>query len=423
MNPDNPMSGKIRFLNTMAEGDWLIRLFSRNTTLEYPDKKVQALSGASMLMGLTINMEMGSTYMEGLGCISLTNLKLLYGGPHAGMYKKSQLYEKLRSETADYVNIFYDLPEDGNIPAIKREYQSCVGSVDYFYIPLTLIPERINNAVRHANGILVRKSKGTYYRIEPQYSQEDPRPDTVAIYEGIEKALNEIGAKDFTRVELNETCPQHLTQDFNCLFWTAYTTREILRNIFRNQDPNTTIAQITRRGALVLNEEIRLFKENIKAFIPKFLAQHGLVWKEYNELKPQAPVAGAYLPPKYFRGLSTRKVRQRTRELTRRAKMSFKNPKAYRPFKTDTGVKTRRSSYTQRFHAKYPNAKTLPEIAKATGISKGILQTVYDRGMAAWRTGHRPGASQHAWGMARVHSFVTKGKTWRTADADLARKV
>jgi hypothetical protein len=103
--------------------------------------------------------------------------------------------------------------------------------------------------------------------------------------------------------------------------------------------------------------------------------------------------------------------------------MSFKNPKAYVPFKSDKGVKTRKSSYTERFHRKYPDAKSLAEIAKSTGISKSILQTVYDRGMAAWRTGHRPGASQHAWGMARVHSFVMKGKTWRTADADLARKV
>ena len=129
-----------------------------------------------------------------------------------------------------------------------------------------------------------------------------------------------------------------------------------------------------------------------------------------------------YFPVKYFRGLSTRKTKQRKRELTRRAKMSFKNPKAYRPFKTDTGIKTRKSSYTERFHKKHPGATSLPEISKATGIPKSILQQVYDRGMAAWRTGHRPGASQQAWGMARVYSFALKGKTWQTADADLARK-
>jgi hypothetical protein len=103
--------------------------------------------------------------------------------------------------------------------------------------------------------------------------------------------------------------------------------------------------------------------------------------------------------------------------------MSWKNPKAYVPFKSDTGVKTRRSGYTARFHAKYPKAKTLPAIAKATGVPASTLKTVYNRGMAAWRTGHRPGASQAAWGMARVHSFVLHGKTYRTADADLATKI
>lgn len=130
-----------------------------------------------------------------------------------------------------------------------------------------------------------------------------------------------------------------------------------------------------------------------------------------------------YWPLKYYRGLTRRQNLERKRSATRRTRMSWKNPRAYAPFKSDKNVRTRRSSYTSRFRAKYPDAKTLPEIAKATGISKRILQEVYNRGMAAWRTGHRPGASQHAWGMARVHSFVTHGKTWRTADKDLARKV
>ena len=40
--------------------------------------------------------------------------------------------------------------------------------------------------------------------------------------------------------------------------------------------------------------------------------------------------------------------------------------------------------------------------------------------MAAWRTGHRPGATQQQWGYARVSSFLLKGKTYHTTDADLA---
>jgi hypothetical protein len=129
-----------------------------------------------------------------------------------------------------------------------------------------------------------------------------------------------------------------------------------------------------------------------------------------------------YWPSKYSKGLTRRQNAQRKRSATRRTKMSFKDPKAYTRFATDKDVKTRKSTYTERFHRKYPGVTGLPAIAKATGVPKSVLQTVYDRGMAAWRTGHRPGASQQAWGMARVHSFVMHGKTWRTADADLSRK-
>jgi hypothetical protein len=128
-----------------------------------------------------------------------------------------------------------------------------------------------------------------------------------------------------------------------------------------------------------------------------------------------------YWPEKYYRGLTRKQNLQRKRSATRRTKMSWKDPKAYVPFKSDKGVKTRKSSYTERFHKKYPGVKSLSEISKASGVPVKTLQTVYDRGMAAWRTGHRPGASAQAWGMARVHSFVLHGKTWRTADSDLAK--
>ena len=119
-----------------------------------------------------------------------------------------------------------------------------------------------------------------------------------------------------------------------------------------------------------------------------------------------------YAPLKYFRGLKTLKDVE-----TRYKKMLQKN---YKFFETDKGVKTRTSTYTQRFRKKYgQNVKSLPEISKATGVPLKTLQTIYNRGLAAWRTGHRPGASPQAWGYARVHSFIMKGKTYYTADANL----
>lgn len=58
--------------------------------------------------------------------------------------------------------------------------------------------------------------------------------------------------------------------------------------------------------------------------------------------------------------------------------------------------------------------------AKKSGISIGTLRKVYRRGVAAWNSGHRPGTTPQQWGMARVNSYITKGKgTYHGADKDL----
>ena len=66
----------------------------------------------------------------------------------------------------------------------------------------------------------------------------------------------------------------------------------------------------------------------------------------------------------------------------------------------------------------------LKKKAEKSGMPMGILRKVFNRGVAAWRTGHRPGTNSIQWGLARVNSFVTKSKgTWGGADKDLAAKV
>ena len=47
---------------------------------------------------------------------------------------------------------------------------------------------------------------------------------------------------------------------------------------------------------------------------------------------------------------------------------------------------------------------------KQTGVPYSILKKSYDRGMAAWKGGHRPGATQQQWAFARVNSMLTGGK-------------
>ena len=102
--------------------------------------------------------------------------------------------------------------------------------------------------------------------------------------------------------------------------------------------------------------------------------------------------------------------------------MSFKNPKAYVGFKTDKGVATKSSGYTDQWKRVFPDALSLEQKSRATGVPLKYIKESYNRGLAAWRTGHRPGATQQQWGYARVHSFLLCGKTYHTTDSDIAKK-
>jgi len=140
------------------------------------------------------------------------------------------------------------------------------------------------------------------------------------------------------------------------------------------------------------------------------------------------------VPAKYLGDLKGKKRTSRRKEIAARAKEARRtsSKRKYRPFKTGKGAKTRKSSYTRRFHRKYGKASGYADAARLSydaldpSVSKrewaAIIKKVHDRGMAAWATGHRPGASQHAWAMARVYSFIVGGKTRRTADKDLAKE-
>jgi len=84
-----------------------------------------------------------------------------------------------------------------------------------------------------------------------------------------------------------------------------------------------------------------------------------------------------------------------------------------------------------KFNIKYKQPKDQPnskkDISKLTGIPIKILDQVYDRGVGAFKNNPksvRPSVkSPEQWAMARVYAFVVKGKTWQTADKDLADKV
>jgi hypothetical protein len=106
-------------------------------------------------------------------------------------------------------------------------------------------------------------------------------------------------------------------------------------------------------------------------------------------------------PERYFSttwGPRTKALR--VKELLRRRRVA--HPKLS---KTDTMVKTRRSSWTVLFHKTYPGLKFDKQLFENKfKISKKVLNTVYDRGLKAWKTGgSRPGATAQQWAIARVY--------------------
>ena len=107
-----------------------------------------------------------------------------------------------------------------------------------------------------------------------------------------------------------------------------------------------------------------------------------------------------------------------------RARHFDKNKKG--PAPGDASAKTKPSKHTKKYDQMFGEAQIegLEKKAKKSGMPYSILKQVYDRGMAAWKGGHRPGTTPQQWAFARVNSFVTKSKgTWGGADKDLAAKV
>jgi hypothetical protein len=139
-------------------------------------------------------------------------------------------------------------------------------------------------------------------------------------------------------------------------------------------------------------------------------------------------------PAAYYKGLGKGTKEKRATHFKKGKSKDDEDPSAYKPAPGDARAKTKLSKHTKKYRQMFGEAE-LEEISKAaekslrkkaekTGMPYGILKQVYNRGLAAWRTGHRPGASQQQWGHARVNSFVTKSKgTWGGADKDLAAKV
>ncbi len=164
----------------------------------------------------------------------------------------------------------------------------------------------------------------------------------------------------------------------------------------------------------------------------------------------------------YYKGISTSTARKKAAQIKKQADMPDDDPDAYQPLPGDTKGKKllKKSKHTKDYEELYKDESVnesdkaagdrspidskeietaLKKKSEETGVPVPLLRIVMRRGMAAWKSGHRPGAGQEQWGYARLNSFLTKAPgTWGRplddpkkggpkgsygADADVAQEV
>ena len=169
-------------------------------------------------------------------------------------------------------------------------------------------------------------------------------------------------------------------------------------------------------------------------------------------------------PDPYHRGLNDEDVEDKEDQIKKQAKMDDDDPDAYKEMPGDKAARKKGEVKTSKSTKKYSELygdyesnesknkvttfekfiglneekaegdrgkigddkieTALAKKAKDTGVPIGIIRIIMRRGMAAWKSGHRPGATQQMWGYAIVNAFLTKGEgTWGNADKDVAKEV
>ena len=135
-------------------------------------------------------------------------------------------------------------------------------------------------------------------------------------------------------------------------------------------------------------------------------------------------------PKKYYKGLSKKEKEARAKQFKKGSESKDDDAKAYKQAPGDKDAETKPSKHTKKYEKMFGEEIEIVEVfnkgvrkkAKETGIPYSILNQVFKRGKAAWKTGHRPGTTPDQWGYARINSFATGGKTRTTADKDLWKK-
>ncbi len=185
------------------------------------------------------------------------------------------------------------------------------------------------------------------------------------------------------------------------------------------EEAQKIIAEITHK---VIDEET--VHEKIKIINDEMIYVHNIDI-DIEKGKVDIDGDGKSHPKQYFEGLDEKTKQEREAAIENRQTEKGQ----YDPLPGDEDAKTKPSKHTRSSGA----AKVREEMkgngknefiraaSKVSGVSRSIIEEVYDKGLKAWSTsGHRPGATAQQWAIARVYAFLFDAKSGaRKADIHL----
>ena len=294
--------------------------------------------------------------------------------------KKKELQKKLMTRMGITETINRTIPD---LEYPKDEIREKVNQLKQFALGEAFTSQQIKQAYGIAN--------------DPRYKGGN--------YDGAVKAIEKI-AKGLSKHPDVANVLKRTNEEFKVRFTDPANKKKFHITYRSKGEAQTKMAQLKKDGV----KEIKIVQEDLDAQPQD---------RDVKKIKGTQP-------KKYYKKMSKDDKEKRAKHFTTRDTSKNDN----RPAPGDKGAKTKPSIHTKKFKQMYgeelldEKIKGIENKAKKSGMPYGILKKVYDRGMAAWRGGHRPGATQQQWAFARVNSFVTKSSgTWGGADKDLAKKV
>lgn len=220
--------------------------------------------------------------------------------------------------------------------------------------------------------------------------------------------------------------------------------RELMNDVLRDYGHRTMVLERNSAGAVAHQEETPdytgVWKPNttipdhkLKEIYDSFGFRDAHVpgYKGRAMVRLPKPIAnprtpgGKKFPTKYLKGLTAFEKMIAEDEIDKGYKYDADDPEAYKFWKSDIkatarGLKIGSSKHRTKYYKMYrknidkdykpsgssPKEKFLNRIRKETKIKRSILEKIYDKGLAAWRVGHRPGVAQHQWAAGRVYAFA-----------------